>query len=267
LWIGGELSTLERLAMLSHVRVGHEYHLWVYEPIRVPRGVIVEDASRILGRASIFRYETGPGKGSVSAFSNVFRYRLLFECGGWWCDTDLVALKRFDFETDYVFASQVNVDGTVSAASGIIKAPRRSALMERCFEYASAVDRKTLEWGVIGPKLVEREIKAHDLERYIQPPGTFCPAHWFEAELYPPLHVRPLGPESYAVHLWHEMWRRGNFDKDAESPGSLYEALQAPYRRDLRGGSWLRRAADYLRRSALAISARDASLRFPASTP
>src|SRR5262249_54280435 len=41
----------------------------------------------------VFVYQAeGFGKGSPSAFSNYFRYKLLAEKGGWWIDTDVVRL-------------------------------------------------------------------------------------------------------------------------------------------------------------------------------
>jgi hypothetical protein len=36
----------------------------------------------------------GIGRGSVSAFSNLFRYYLLHQMGGWWVDADVVCLSE-----------------------------------------------------------------------------------------------------------------------------------------------------------------------------
>jgi hypothetical protein len=229
LWIGGPLSALERLAVRSHVRHGHEYHLWTYEPIEVPAGAIVEDANTILDRSHIFSYEIGQGKGSVSAFSNVFRYRLLKERGGWWCDTDVVALRPFRFDAEYVFASQVNIDRATSTASCVIKVPAASALMAECEARAGAAERSRLEWGEIGPHLLGAMVHRFGLDEFVTPAATFCPTHWFEAEVDPPMRWWSLTDASYAVHLWHEMWRRNGVSKDGDYPGTLYEALKKRY--------------------------------------
>jgi hypothetical protein len=226
LWIGGKLSTLERLSILSHLRHGHEYHLWVYEDTEVPDGVIVEDGNEILPESEIFCYQADEGKGSVSAFSNLFRYKLLKDRGGWWCDTDVVALKPFEFEDDYVFASEVDRNGSSSPTTCVIKAPTDSAVMNYCYREAGSVDRSTLEWGTIGPYLLAESVFLFDLTEHVRPPASFCPTNWFDAKIDPPLHEWVITDRSYAVHLWHEMWRRNGLDKDAEYPGSLYERLK-----------------------------------------
>jgi hypothetical protein len=66
----------------------------------------LRDAADILPRDSIFCLSARLRKGSYSAFSNVFRYQLVLDRGGWWVDTDLVCLKAFDFDDEFVFATE-----------------------------------------------------------------------------------------------------------------------------------------------------------------
>src|SRR5690606_9502875 len=83
-WLGNRLPLLQVLSLQSFIAHGHEYHLYVYDPIEnAPEGVVLCDASKILPRQSVFTYQKGFGKGSYSAFSNLFRYKLLLEHGGW----------------------------------------------------------------------------------------------------------------------------------------------------------------------------------------
>src|SRR5206468_3047474 len=82
------------------------------------------------------------GKGSLAAFSDLFRYRLLLDQGGWWVDADVFCLKPFDFTAPYVFGAEVK-----PVASGIIKMPRGCALAERCYELARRVDPQTIVWN------------------------------------------------------------------------------------------------------------------------
>lgn len=63
----------------------------------------------------------GIRQGSYSAFSNQFRYTLLYDKGGWWVDTDVVCLRRFDFDDDFVFATERTPDHATTAASCVIK--------------------------------------------------------------------------------------------------------------------------------------------------
>jgi len=109
LWIGEKLSNIELLSINSFVKRGHLYHLYVYEiPKNVPSKVILKDASTIIPKANIF--EDREIKNSFAGFSNIFRYKLLFENGGYWVDTDIICLKKFDFKLDHLFALQRDAD-------------------------------------------------------------------------------------------------------------------------------------------------------------
>ena len=59
--------------------------------------------SQILPRESLFRHRR---TGSLGLFADWFRYRLLFERGGFWADADMVCLKPFDYPGAEVFAWQ-----------------------------------------------------------------------------------------------------------------------------------------------------------------
>lgn len=228
LWIGSRLSDLEILTLTSHLNVGHEVTLWTYEMDiqNVPVGVLVKDAREIMEGRYVFAYEVGEGKGSYSACSNLFRYKLLLEQGGWWIDADVVALRRFEFEEEYVFASERLKKGSFCATPCAMKVSPGSALMQQCWEISSAVDRTTLEWGTIGPKLLTNAIFDHDLEGFVVDPDVFCPVDWFDSEVDPFIHNEPDLKNSFAVHLWQDMWRRKGIDKNSSSPNSLYERLK-----------------------------------------
>lgn len=229
LWIGGPLSTLERLSIASHLQQGHEYHLWTYEPLEAPEGVVIEDGNEILPASEIFCY-SGPSKdggGSVSAFSNWFRYKLLMERGGWWCDTDVVCLRPFDFGRDYVIASEGQrpwKQGDPTATTCVFKVPPNSPLMIYCWQRCQEMGRG-VKWGKIGPHLLSESVSFHHLPEAVVPHWVFCPIHWYSFEdLFTPF---PLG-KSYAVHLWNEMWRRNGIDKDEEfDKNCMYERLKS----------------------------------------
>src|SRR5690242_13762176 len=103
LWIGPELSVMEQLSISSFLLNLHEYHLYAYdEPKNIPAGTIVKDAAEILPASRVFQYKHFP---TYAGFANFYRYKLLFERGGWWADTDTICLKPFDFPEPHVFAS------------------------------------------------------------------------------------------------------------------------------------------------------------------
>lgn len=229
LWIGSELSVMERLSIASFLANGHEYHLYVYADVRnVPEGAIVKDGNEILPASMIFRYEK---QKSFSAFSNFFRYKLLLERGGWWADSDMVCLKPFDFRHEYVFSSEI-ANGKEFINCGVIKTPRGSAAMEYAWDICLAKVPANLVWGEVGPRLLSQSIKRLSLESFVMNSRIFCPFGYreWDAVLNPKKVWNLDAGQTYAIHLWNEMWRRNERDKNQSyHPGCLYERLKRKY--------------------------------------
>ena len=137
LWIGTKLGSSELLTLHSFLEHDHEIHLWTYNEIKnVPKGITIRDANLIIPESNVFKYsESGKidwGKGSYAGFSDVFRYKLLYEYGGWWIDMDVTCLKKFDIEDDYFFRNH----WLLPVVGNIMKCPKGSELMLRCYERA-----------------------------------------------------------------------------------------------------------------------------------
>lgn len=227
LWIGSDLSIMERLSIASFLRNGHQYHLYVYDDLaHVPVGAALRDGNEILPASMIFQYEQHK---SFSAFSNFFRYKLLLEKGGWWADADVVCLKPFDFPDEYVFSSEVAC-GKEFINCGVVKAPRGSPAMEYAWNICRAKQPEKLVWGEVGPRLMAESIKGLGLDRFVMRPRIFCPVGYAEwDEVLNPDKVWNLD-DAYAIHLWNEMWRRNEQDKDQSyPPDCLYERLKLKY--------------------------------------
>jgi len=228
LWIGTELSVMERLSIASFLTTGHEYHLYVYDDVKdIPRGTIICDANEILPSSMIFQYQHSK---SYAGFANFFRYKLLLSKGGWWADLDIICLKPFSFPEEHVFASERNGDTQV-ATSGVIKAPPASEVMEYAWQTCRSKDPAHLRWGETGPRLIEDALKLFSLEKYLKPFDAFCPLGYLEWDrVLDPAANLLFGQSTYAVHLWNEMWRRNGRDKnDQYHPDCLYEQLKRRY--------------------------------------
>lgn len=232
LWIGNRLTTLEQLAIKSHLANGHEYHLYTYDSIEnVPEGTTVKDGNEILPEDQIFTYQTEFGKGSYSAFSNYFRYELLFNKGGWWVDADVVCLRSFEELSHriHLIAAERLEDGSPVCASCVLKAPPQSSLIGYCREKANAKDRSKIVWGEIGPGLVQEAMEQTNINCRAEP-ADFCPIDWFNIGCFFNSSQYPAIKESFAIHCWNELWRKYNFDKDGcYPPNSLYELLRRRY--------------------------------------
>jgi hypothetical protein len=232
LWIGGALAEMQILSIRSFLAHGHDYHLYAYDAVDdVPPGTTVRDACEILPCDSVFCYQSGFGKGSYSAFSNLFRYKLILERGGWWVDTDVVCLRRFDFDHDFVFATERDFDRTVTCASSVFKSPPGAAFLEYCVDVASGKDKTTLQWGEIGPTLFSDAINRFDLGVHRVPVEAFSPIDYFEYQtLIAPRFCASRMAQSYAVHLWNQMWKDRNREPGAEAcADSLYGRLKRQY--------------------------------------
>jgi len=228
LWIGPRLSAMERLCISSFLKHGHPFHLYVYQATEgVPSGATALDANEILPASRIFLYRDIP---TYAGFANFFRYKLLLEKGGWFVDADTICLKPFEFAEPFVFSSEgAGGNGLVNLAA--LKVPKGSAVMQFAWDACQGMDVEKLQWTQAGPKLITRAVEEYALQRYVQSPEVFCPVFYPDWErVLDPKAVLPNSPQTHAIHLWNELWRRAGRDKDRQYPRQcLYERLKRRY--------------------------------------
>jgi hypothetical protein len=229
LWIGDEMSAVERLSITSFILNGHTFELYSYGPIAgIPKGTQLRNAAEILSSDRVFRYRE---HASYAGFSNFFRYKLLSERGGWWVDLDSVCLKPFDFDDQFVFSSEQLLDGRQVPNVGCIKAPRGSGIMDELWRSCQGMDPAQISWGDTGPRLLRQVLPRFGLEASVQESHVFCPVGFAEWErLLDPSAEWSFPASTRAVHLWNEMWRRAGRDKESTyHPSCLFEQLKARY--------------------------------------
>jgi hypothetical protein len=228
LWVGDRLSAMERLCISSFLRNGHPFHLYVYqETAGIPPGTVVLDGNAILPASRIFTYREHQ---TYAGFANFFRYKLLLERGGWFVDADLICVKPFHFDQDYVFSSE-GIGGLQLPNVGALKVPPGSAVMRYAWEACEKMNPGELKWSQCGPTLARKAIEACSLQQYVLPAEVFCPLHFSEWRMMlDPAIDWSFDGKTHAIHLWNELWRRDNHDKDARYPaGCLYEQLKERY--------------------------------------
>ena len=231
-WIGRSLPPLQQLSIRSFLAHGHVYHLYTYGEVDgVPAGATIRDAREILPGDRIFSYQQGFGRGSYSAFSNLFRYQLLFDRGGWWVDTDLVCLRPFAFESSLVFATEHEDDGTTHCATCALRCPAGAPLLAYCIDTVRSRDTQTLQWGEIGPQLFTTAVSHHRLTAHCAAVETFNPIDYIDfASLTAPDFDLSRLAGSHAVHFWNQMWKSRGLDPLADPPTtSACGALLARY--------------------------------------
>lgn len=228
LWIGNQLNPLALTCIKSFIYNGHEFHLYVYETIEVPEGVVVKDANTIIPKNKVFKDKYG----SYCTFSDWFRYELLYRSGGWWTDMDVVCIKYFNTYEDYVFATELFDIETCVIAASVIKVPLKSKLMQDCLaQIYKKKDLFSVNWFEIGANLLSEQIKKNVLEQYVVDPNVFTPIPLSTSQiLFQNAYIK-LSTLTYAVHFYNNKLRTSGFDLYRHFHShSLYERLKKKYK-------------------------------------
>ncbi len=228
LWIGTRLSQVELLCIKSFVQNGHSFVLWAYNTLEneIPQGCMVRDAGEIIPREQVFTYKNknqfGHGKGSYAGFSDIFRYKLLYEHGGWWADMDITCLKPLDFEAPYVFRTHHDL----KVVGNIMKCPPKSELMRRCYEQAlTEVDADNRDWHK-PIQILNDGIEALGLQQYIVEMSNRD--SWNDVRKLI-AGQRAIPNNWYVIHWINEEWRRHGINKDYAGKHSVLRRLYQQY--------------------------------------
>lgn len=228
LWIGNKLSIAELITLKSFISNGHQFWLWTYNPIEteVPPNVTLKNANEIIPSDKVFCYkytnQFGHGKGSYAGFSDIFRYKLLHQYGGWWTDMDVTCLKPLDFKEEYVF----RVHHSLPLVGNIMKCPKGSKLMEICYKEASEkVTAENRDWH-LPIEILVKNVYELKLEYYIK--NFSNTDSWDIIRKF--LRADYKIPDNwYVIHWVNEEWRRNNIDKNEFLKNSLFFKLARQY--------------------------------------
>lgn len=226
-WAYGELSNVEIICMKSFIRAGYELCLWTYGTVaNCPEGVRIENAREIIPESDIFLNT----KGSYAGFSDLFRYAVLFELGGLYVDTDVVAFMRADQLPSFPFfcTERRPFSKNVLLNGNIIFVPEPgNKVIKIALAYSKMFPKDEILWSEIGPDLLTAIVSTY-------------PRHGFQ--IMGPDFANPIDPgdcperllsldfkttEKYCfVHLFNEQWRRKEIDKNAAFlPGSFMDLV------------------------------------------
>ncbi|WP_133365809.1 hypothetical protein [Qipengyuania sediminis] len=258
LWVGPGLAPLEAMCLRSFVETGYTVHLYAYAALdAVPAGVTIKDAREILPESDIFR-GAGARGGSFAPFADRFRYNLLHQKGGWWFDTDHLAIRLLPEPADLRISSQWEgrEAGQYANVGAIWCRPgdeRIGWLKDRSAAMLAAGGE--LQYTSLGPMLMNEMIAHFRAEANVAPWYEFCPYphfmmdrlvyksnagfvkdkaklayHRLKQALVPGFHAAYVRSGTRAVHLWNEIWRVEGLDKhDRFHPGSFYGRNQRKY--------------------------------------
>lgn len=226
-WWGPRLTNLEKVCISSFLQNGIDYNLYVYdEPLGVPPNVTLKDAGAILPRARVFPYKAGDFNiGSISGFTNLFRYTLINELGGWWTDTDHCCIRLFPCASEMYFQVPAK-EGEFCIASSFFAAPAQSPVLRHCLDVFSQKDVTRIVHGETGPRLLTESVLQCGKKDDVSNHELFFPIGWWDYERL--LLDETLSLEScFTVHFFNAMITAAKFDKDAVYPAeSPFERLK-----------------------------------------
>jgi hypothetical protein len=113
-WIGNQLSIMEKLSLALAVKSGYNVILWSYctfddLPIGVTHKIIDKEILNPIGFNGIpHPHLLNGGIGSLSHWSDYFAFNILHKNGGYWMQLDLAILNDIDIKNEYSFTSWGN---------------------------------------------------------------------------------------------------------------------------------------------------------------
>ena len=221
-WVGGPLGPIEIASIKSFLRHGDNITVFSPHPLELPEGARWADANEIYPSETIIRHRK---TGSAALHSDLFRYALMAKTDMIWVDLDIIALRPFEFGSEWVFGyeSESTINGAVlrlppSSRSLRILAglsldqrglPDHLSGLHRARYWLRGLGRGlTIDrwpWGSIGPRALTYYLNETGEEKYALPISAFYSIPGPEAERFVKpdgLLLEDLPPDAFAVHLW-----------------------------------------------------------------
>lgn len=231
LWIGGPLSFLEQLCLVSFAHAGQHVTLYSYEPVQnVPSGIELADANQILPQQGYLKHAK---TGSPALHSDVFRYHLLAKCDRTiWADTDAYCVKPFTTPNGHFYGweSKKHING------GVLGLPQDSETLRLLIDHTSdawsipcwygpeyeadlraklaagtPVSAADQPWGVWGPHAITHFLHQTGEARFALPRVALYPVAFKDRRLI----LRPgwdaneaITDDTFSIHFYGRRMRR-----------------------------------------------------------
>lgn len=251
LWVGDSLPFLAELSIRSYLAHGINFQLFTYTHYsNIPEGTIIMDAREVIAEEDIFRHNMG----SLAPFADWFRNKWIFTHGGIWTDLDVICLSpNIPDENESWFALQE--EGV--AAVGVIAFPPHHPVMEalckmsddpahdnpwdceevkRSKKYIrtqhpdASIRRKQTAWGYAGPDGFTQVLNHYNMLQLAAGKESIYPIAYTSWRSCFNGYVglkSPVLAQSWAVHVWNEMFSREPYKIDEIHPESIVGKLLA----------------------------------------
>jgi len=233
------IGIMELLSIKSFIDNGYKFVLYTYNLDDIffkKMGELfddfeLKDASDIIPFENYFSDDRGAG---VAAFSDYFRFNLLYLKGGVWVDLDMVCLKYTDLSQEYIFSQEIDKDETKPrVTTSFLKFPKNSNFGKSLIQEAEKIvdNRKIIPWGIIGPWFLADEVKKWNLEKYAWDYKQTCQISCFKIKDF--ISKRKKIDETRPfLHLFSDMWRAKKMDKNLLYKDGIYGSLLAKHHID-----------------------------------
>ncbi|MFS4580413.1 glycosyltransferase family 2 protein [Phaeobacter sp. C3_T13_0] len=231
LWIGGNLSYLEQTCLKSFADHGHRTILYTYETVEnCPPGVELMDANAIFPASDFIRHKVS---GSPAVHADAFRYKMISMQNVIWVDADVLCVRPWDFQDQWVFGWEKPGRLVCNAVLGL---PRFSRTLQRLNKFCeneypippwvkgeeraqleaahaagNPVHVSELKWGVWGPSALTHFLNETGEIAHVKPQMAFFQISFKERRnLLSPGYIveKKIDDGCYGVHLWNRRLSR-----------------------------------------------------------
>jgi len=228
-WTGGPLGPIELASLRSFRRYGDCVTVYSPHPMTdLPEGVMWCDASDVMPSHKIILHRKSQ---SPALHSDLFRYQLIEKTNKIWVDLDIIALRSFDFGTEWVFGYET--PGEVNGA--ILQLPKSSLTLQALLAvrpntkgippyltgfrkakywvkgFGRGLPLDLWPWGSIGPRLLTHYLAEFDEIQHALPISAFYSIPLGETARFAApgaLTRNDLPSDAWAVHLWGSKLRQ-----------------------------------------------------------
>lgn len=200
-WKGDNFDLIHRISVLSYLLYDFKVIIWLSGEspkseywIDDYKEIKIKNADNIININSFI--DSG---GNVKTASSLWRFTFLYENGGIYCDSDMIALNNFPND-EWIIVS-CELPERDFASTGIIKVPPKQKFLLDC------INNIKKEWGNV--KVFSEVYKKYygSPIRYTHNNRLFYPFQWNERSvLFQDLHI----PKAYSVHICHTFFDRKN---------------------------------------------------------
>ena len=199
-WSGNNWTYLNNLTVLSHINVGHEVVLWLHGDL--PKSdywcdydITIKNADDIININDFIK-----SGGNFKTASSLFRWNLLYKIGGWYSDTDAIAINHWP-DSEYIICGEYSDN----LSTGVIKAPSGDKM------FLDMIQHIKKDWGNVNV-FNDVCIKHRGNNNATCDYKLFYPFDWKNWDIWLDKYSKIFN-DCYSIHLYHTMFERSNMIK------------------------------------------------------